>query len=144
MPVRGKLRAFGQVFRSHRYRPHEILLFLASAVLGGAWLNAAPPPESVATAQPAWVLHFWAAFMLFSGIVGLIATIAPRETYRTLRLELGALLVGSATMVIYTASLVTVVGVAALGPLITFGLWALANLARVAQIMWQVRKWSRL
>ena len=103
-----------------------------------------PPPQSVAVAQPAWTLHLWAGFMLFSGIVGLIATLLPRETERVLRLELSALLIGSATMVIYTTSLVTAVGVPALGPLITFGLWATANLVRAAQILWVIRKLSQL
>lgn len=141
LAIRGGL---GKIFGSIRYRPHEILLFLASSILGASWIAAVAPPQSVARAQPDWALHVWAACMLFSGIVGLVSLVLPKETERVLRLELGALLLGSATMVIYTTSLVTVAGAMALGPLITFGLWATANLFRAAQILWQIRRWNKL
>ncbi len=137
-------RLFRSVFGSHRYRPHEILLFLASAILGASWVNAVPPPESVAVAQPDWVLHAWAGCTLFSGVLGLIACLIPNETERIMRLELSALMLGSATMIIYTTSLVTAVGMSALGPLVTFALWSLANMIRAAQIAWQIRGWRKL
>lgn len=119
-----------------RHRPHELALLVVSAVLGAAFLLAAPPPTSVASQMPHPYVVAWAAGLLVSGVVGLIGCLAPVAAARGLLLEVGGMLVGAGALL---TVLVEVFAFAGWRGLFSGGFvaaWIAANLVRV----WQIRR----
>ncbi len=123
-----------------RQSPHAVLLLVVSAILGGVYtFGGAPKPSSVAAVQPGWVLTIWAVAMLISGCVGLYGMFWRRNALRALQLESGAMVLGAAAMLLYSASLFAFAGSRALGSGLTFGFWAGANVWR----WWQIRRTAK-
>lgn len=128
-----------------RQRPHEVLLIALSALVGAGYTFGAPPPTSVASLMPAWLVHAWAAGLLLSGVVGLVSlAVGSRRIERRMRLEAGSMLVGAAAVLVSTeatfhyAFQVGIITKALLSG--GFGLaWTAANLTRAFQIRRELR-----
>jgi hypothetical protein len=124
---------------ANRHRPHEIAFLLFSLMVGVAFTIGAPPPQSVAAAIPE-LTRVWASGLLASGIVGLSAVLLPLDVRLSLRLEVGAMLIGAGSLLVTTAAVFSYAG-------LTRGLfsggfcaaWMLANLARANQIRRDLR-----
>lgn len=119
-----------------RHRPHELALLAVSAVLGAAFLLAAPPPTSVASQMPHPYVVAWATGLMVSGVVGLVGCLARLPSRRGLLLELGGMLIGAGALL---TVLVEVFAFAGWRGLFSGGFvaaWIAANLMRV----WQIRQ----
>lgn len=120
-----------------RHRPHEILFLALSVVTGLAYTFGAPPPNSLAALLPGWALAVWAIGLALSGAVGLVGIWLRRPA--GLHIEQGAMLLGTAALVWYTAG---VIGLAGWRGLFAGGVsvaWAVANLVRAWQIQRDLR-----
>lgn len=123
-----------------RHRPHELLFLGLSLVFGLAYTLGSPPPQSVASQMPPWLVHVWAVGLLLSGVVGLVGTLAPIGYGRGLSLELGAMLVGAAALVVTTAAIFNYAGARGLFSVGFCVAWALANVVRAVQIVRDMRE----
>lgn len=119
-----------------RHRPHELALLAVSAVLGGAFLVAAPPPTSVASQMPHPYVVVWASGLLVSGVVGLIGCLARLPSRRGLLLEMGGMLIQAGALLIVLAAVIAFAGWRGLFSGALIAGWVAANLVRV----WQIRR----
>lgn len=118
-----------------RHRPHEIVLFLFALATGLAYTLGAPPPRSVASEMPSWLIDVWAGGLLIHGVIGLVGVFGPFNQERRLWLELGSMLIGAGALVLVAAVTFGYAGMAALlGGGLTVA-WAVANLVRAWQIV---------
>jgi hypothetical protein len=121
-----------------RHRPHEQLLLTYGALSGAVFLvGGAPEPASIAASMPGPVVTAWAAGLVASGVVGMVGCWWRGE--RGQILEAGGLLVGAGSLLLYSAALISAVGLRALFPAGVIAAWLCANLWRVAQIRRELR-----
>jgi hypothetical protein len=110
------------------------MLLAVSVLVGVAFILGSPPPGSLATSLPGWEIHAWAIAMLGSGVVGLFGQSVRRDVGLSLRLEMGAMLVGSGALLLYTTAVFAVGGWRGLVAGGITAAWTAANVWRVAQI----------
>jgi len=123
-----------------RSRPHELLLLGLSLLSGISYLLGAPPPGSITALMPAWEVHAWAAGLLASGLVGLVGCWWRGNHALGLGLEMGAMLIGSGALLLYSVAAFSLGGWRALfagGIGVT---WMAANLWRAGQIRYDLRQ----
>lgn len=122
-------------------RPHE-LVFQALAVLVGApYLLGAPPPNSVAALMPEWAIRTWAAGLLLSGLLSVVALALHRLAEVALRIEQAAMLLGAGALV--WAGYAVFVYAWSSRALLSGGFclcWALANVVRAEQCRRDLRR----
>jgi hypothetical protein len=121
------------VILTGRHRPHQAFLLLVSVVTGFAYTVGAPPPASVTALLPHWAVLVWAGGLVVSGIVGLIGTFG-----RALQVEQASMLLGAGALMWYTLAVVQFGWRGLFAASITIA-WAMANLARAAQIRRDLR-----
>jgi hypothetical protein len=114
-----------------RHRPHEQLLLAYGTFSGAIYLLGAPPPTSLAAVTPHWLVLLWSAGLVISGVVGLVGCWLRAE--RGLRLELGGMMVGAGSLLIYVVSVFAFAGPRALFAGGVVGMWAAADLWRAWQ-----------
>lgn len=117
-----------------RDRPHELLLLALSLFSGISYLLGAPPPGSITALMPAWEIHAWAAGLLVSGLIGLIGCWWRGNRALGLGLELGAMLIGSGALLLYSVAAFALGGWRALFAGGIGVAWMAANLLRAGQI----------
>lgn len=122
------------------HRPHELLFLALSLLFGVLYTLGSPPPQSVAAQMPSWLVHVWSVGLLLSGVVGLVGALWPMPLDRGLGLELGGMLLGAAALVVTTAAVFEYAGSAGLFGGGFSAAWALANIARAAQIVHDLRE----
>jgi hypothetical protein len=109
-------------------------------MVGVAYTAGTPPPQSVAATMPQVIVRAWAIGLLASGIVGLVAVLAPLDVRLSLHLETGAMLIGAGALIIVAVSVFTFTGLSR--GLFGGGFcaaWLTANLARAVQIRRDLR-----
>lgn len=87
-----------------RHRPHEVMFLVLSALAGTAFVAGAKPPSTVEQLVDTWVLWTWYLLLLASGVIGLVGIALP-DTYRTLVLELAAMIGQAAAPAVYAVAL---------------------------------------
>lgn len=117
-----------------RHRPHELLLLAVSVVLGAAYLLGSPPPASIASLMPRWVVDVWAAGLVVSGVAGLVGCFWRQDIVLGLGLEMGGMLIGAGAILIYCVAVIAVTGLAGAFTASLTGAWMAANLIRAGQI----------
>jgi hypothetical protein len=128
-----------------RQRPHEVLLLVLSVLVGAGYSFGAPPPASVAALMPSWLVHVWAGGLLVSGVTGLASLAGgPRLVERRMHLEIGAMLIGAAALMLSTEATIQYAAEAGVLPraglAAGFGVaWTGANLWRAIQIRFDLR-----
>lgn len=127
-----------RLFITSRHRPHEVVFLALAVAIGLAYTLGAPPPRSAAAAMPPWLVYLWAAGLAAHGILGLAGVYWPSRD-RGLLLELGSMLIGAGALAFVA---ILTFAYAGWGALLGGGLcvaWAVANLARAAQIRADLR-----
>ena len=122
-----------------RDRPHELLFLGLSLLSGISYLLGAPPPGSITALMPPWEIHAWAGGLLASGLIGLVGCWWRGNHARGLGLEMGAMLIGSGALLLYSVAAFSLGGWRALfagGIGVT---WMAANLLRAGQIRSDLR-----
>lgn len=122
-----------------RDRPHELLLLGWSLFSGVSYLLGAPPPGSITALMPAWEIHAWAGGLLASGLIGLVGCWWRGNHALGLGLELGAMLIGSGALLLYSVAAFAVGGWRATFAAGLVATWMAANLWRVGQIRRDLR-----
>lgn len=123
-----------------KHRPHELMFQAFSLLAGLVYLIGAPPPASVASLMPEWMVRTWAAGMVVSGLLS-AAGLAVRQLATSLRLEQAAMLFGAGAL-IWVGYAVFAFAPASRA-LLSGGLclaWALANAVRAAQCQRDLRR----
>jgi len=117
-----------------RQRPHELVLLLASVLLGLGYLLTVPPPQSLAAVVPAWLVTTWSVGLLLSGALGLLGAFWRGSILVALELERAALLVSTGALLLIGGASFAVAGWRALfgGSIILA--WGVANIVRCVQI----------
>lgn len=123
-----------------RYRPHELCLLALSVYIGVLDL-VAPPKGSPVTLLPAVVQYPALAALVVSGVAGLAGCFWRWNPERGLRVEQGALLLGTGALSILYAAIFSVVGWRiGLTSAPTTAAWMAANLWRAGQIHAELRR----
>ncbi|MBQ1064462.1 hypothetical protein [Micromonospora sp. C41] len=121
-----------------RHRPHEVMLLVLSALAGIAFVAGAKPPSTVEQLVDVWVLWTWYLLLLASGVIGLIGIALP-DTYRSLVLELAAMVGQTAAPAVYAVALLST-GSGAVGFAVAFcASWASASAWRGWQVWTSMR-----
>lgn len=115
-----------------RGRPHEVMLLIASVLLGSAYLVGTRPPPTMAQLLPHWAVLVWAVTYVGSGVLGLVGCYWRGDIRDGLGVERGAMLMHTAPVWLYVLALA--VHGARPGALVAGGVffaWGCANLWRV-------------
>jgi hypothetical protein len=81
-----------------RQRPHELVFQGLALLIGAIYLVGATPPSSVAALMPTWAIRTWAAGLLLSGLLSVVALFLRRPNAE-LRIEQAAMMFGAAALV---------------------------------------------
>lgn len=115
-----------------RKKPHLILLLVLSVLSGlSIFAGGADEPQ-----MPNWLSHSWAAFLIISGSLALIAHLQRWDRERGMHVERGSLTIQAAAVIAYALTLPTYFGWGA-PTMITFlaaAAWSGANLWEVKLI----------
>lgn len=122
-----------------RLRPHEVLLLAWSLVFGAVGLWQAPAPATLAALVPHWEVLAWSAGLAVSGAVGLLGCFWRRGSAMAAQLEMGGLLIGAGSILLYCAAILLVGGWKGLFAAGLVGAWMLANLWRAGQLRRDVK-----
>lgn len=123
-----------------RHRPHELVFQALALVVGVVYLIGAPPPASVASLLPSWTVRAWAAGLLASGLLSVVA-LARFRLATALRLEQAAMLFGAGALL--WAGCAVFAFAPASRALLSGGLclaWATANAVRAVQCQRDLRR----
>jgi hypothetical protein len=116
-----------------------MLLLVLSVLVGVAYLAGSPPPGSVAALIPPWEITIWAAGLLLSGATGLFSAWPRTDILLSLRVELGSMLIGAGSLLLYVAAVVQYAGLSGLLAGGATAAWTVANLLRAVQIRHELR-----
>ena len=124
-----------------QWRPHELLLLGYGFLVGVATLVSDHEPDSIMAKVPGWLATLWAIAFIISGIAGIIGHVWRSQIMRSLRLELGGMLVGAGATLLYAFATVSVLHTwqGILGASI-LGAWTGANLWRAGQIFTDLKR----
>lgn len=118
-----------------RHRPHQLFLLLYGLTAGVLYAaGTIPLPITVQVYLAPWQQTLWVWSWIISGVAGLGGPMWRTNLEKGLRLEQGAMLLGSAPLATMAALSVTPVSWQAVIGVALIGAWALANLARAQQI----------
>lgn len=117
--------------RSQRF---EVTYFVLSALFGAALLIWAPPPTSLESQLPGWVVTLWAVALVTCGCVGLIGSYWRGHFVTGLLLERAALLTAAAAGTLYDVAVFSRAGWGATGAAVWVSAYTVSCLLRARDI----------
>lgn len=121
------------------YHPHEVMFLLLAAVWGALYLLTAPPPNSVVAQLHPVVTAAWAATLLASGLIGLVALL-PLPLERRLWLRMAAALGCAGALALAAVSIFTSAGGRGLFSGGFSVAWCVANVVQTILLYRDVRR----
>jgi hypothetical protein len=125
-----------------RHRPHEVMIIIWSLAVAVIHFATQPPPNSLDTAYPAWLVGAWYLLLGAGGFVGL-AGLWLRSILISLYLERASMIAIAAGAAIYALAVFYVGGWRALVAGGLIACWSAASAWRAGQIILDLRRVTR-